>query len=175
MFSTTLPPLFVVVVADATMATNAPCSSFSEDDAETITRALASIYNGSDARPVRLDEIRWLPWSAQRDLVAILLGTGQADTTDTHIRDAFHAVGGEGAVEWFHRHLDRTAGAEAAEARRRVTARRVRKELTDAAHTYAAARPGRDFLLYGSKNQIEITILQSLRKEETGSHFDPRA
>lgn len=67
-----------------------------------VAAALASIYNGSAAWPVRLDELRSLDWSLQQDLVTVMLGTGHGGFRDTDIREAFRAIGGEGAVEWFH-------------------------------------------------------------------------
>lgn len=70
--------------------------------AQTVAAALASIYNGSEARPVRLDELRWLDWTLLRDLLAVMVGTGSGGFEDHHIRDAFREVGGEPAVEWFH-------------------------------------------------------------------------
>ena len=70
--------------------------------AVTVGMALASIYNGSEARPVRLDELRWLDWSLQRDLIVVMLGTGHAGFEDYHMRDAFRTLGGDAAVDWFH-------------------------------------------------------------------------
>lgn len=75
------------------------------DQAQTILKALASVYNGSDAAPVRLDELRWLEWHHQRDLIAVIIGTGSAETPDTHIRDAFSKAGGSSAVELLHAQL----------------------------------------------------------------------
>lgn len=70
--------------------------------AQVVAAALASIYNGSEAMPVRLDEIRGLDWPLQRDLVTVMLGTGHAGCSDVDIRKAFFEVGGESAVNWFH-------------------------------------------------------------------------
>ena len=67
-----------------------------------VAAALASIYNGSEALPVRLDEIRGLDWILQRDLVTVMLGTGHGGFSDAEIRDAFRKAGGEAAVDWFH-------------------------------------------------------------------------
>lgn len=78
------------------------CYGHDNSQAQTIASALASIYNGSDAMPVRLDELRWLDWSLQRDLVTVMVGTGHAGFEDVEIRKAFHAIGGKGAVDWFH-------------------------------------------------------------------------
>jgi hypothetical protein len=38
---------------------------------------LASRYNGSEALPVRLDDINGLDWSLAKDLVAVILGCGR--------------------------------------------------------------------------------------------------
>jgi hypothetical protein len=70
--------------------------------AQTVAACLASIYNGSEARPVRLDEIRHLDWSLQKDLLAVMIGTGHSDFEDTDIRKAFEELAGQAAVEWFH-------------------------------------------------------------------------
>lgn len=78
------------------------CYGHDNSQAQTVAAALASIYNGTAARPVRLDEIRWLDWSLQRDLVTVMIGTGRAGFEDVEIRKAFFAVGGAAAVEWFH-------------------------------------------------------------------------
>jgi hypothetical protein len=70
--------------------------------AQTVAACLASIYNGGDARPVRLDEIRWLDWSLQRDLVTVLVGTGHAGFEDTAIRKAFEAIAGPAGADFLH-------------------------------------------------------------------------
>lgn len=70
--------------------------------AQTVAACLASIYNGSEALPVRLDEIRALNWSLQRDLITVLIGTGHAGCADSDIRTSFFEVGGAAAVEWLH-------------------------------------------------------------------------
>jgi hypothetical protein len=75
------------------------------DHGQTITRCLASIYNGFHARGVRLDEIRWLHWSTQKDLIDVMVGTGHHGFLDDHIRFAYAALGGEAAVNWFHAHV----------------------------------------------------------------------
>ena len=72
--------------------------------AQTVAACLASICNGSDARPVRLDEIRHLDWSLQKDLLAVMIGTGHSEFEDTDIRKAFEEIGGQAAVDWFHWH-----------------------------------------------------------------------
>ena len=54
----------------------------------TVAACLASVYSGSDALPVRLDEIRWLDWALQRDLAIVIMGTGNAGFEDSHIRNA---------------------------------------------------------------------------------------
>jgi len=77
------------------------------DQSEIILRALASIYNGSEAKPVRLDELRWLEWPHQRDLLAVIFGTGAVETPDTHIREAFELAGGAQAVALLHSRLDK--------------------------------------------------------------------
>jgi hypothetical protein len=81
----------------------------------TVAAALASIYNGSDARPVRLDELRWLDWSLQRDLVTVLIGTGHGAFEDKDIREAFREVGGDAAVTWFHWYITGGANRKALE------------------------------------------------------------
>jgi hypothetical protein len=86
--------------------------------AATVSACLASIYNGSDARPVRLDEIRWLDWQLQRDLVTVLVGTGHAGFEDTAIRKAFEAVAGPAGTDWLHWHS--TGGPHKAALRRLV-------------------------------------------------------
>jgi hypothetical protein len=68
----------------------------------TVHAALASIYNGSDAQPVRLDELRWLDWALQVDLMTVLLGTGHAGFEDKAIREIIREVGGDGSVETLH-------------------------------------------------------------------------
>jgi hypothetical protein len=70
--------------------------------AQTVAACLASIYNGSDARPVRLDEIRHLDWSLQKDLLAVMIGTGHSEFEDADIRKTFEEIGGQAAVDWFH-------------------------------------------------------------------------
>src|SRR5687768_15081900 len=52
------------------------CYGHDNSQAQTVAACLASIYNGSEARPVRLDEIRCLDWSLQRDLIVVMVGTG---------------------------------------------------------------------------------------------------
>ncbi len=78
------------------------CYGHDNSQAQTVASCLASIYNGEDARPVRLDEIRWLDWALQRDLVVVLVGTGHAGFKDSDIREAFEKIGGQAAVDWFH-------------------------------------------------------------------------
>ena len=70
--------------------------------AQIVAACLASIYNGADARPVRLDQIRGLDWELQQDLIIVMLGTGHGEFPDTAIREAFEEVGGPAAVDWFH-------------------------------------------------------------------------
>jgi hypothetical protein len=79
---------------------------YPHDNSQAVTaaRCLASIYNGSCALGVRLDEIRWLDWSLQQDLITVMLGTGHAGFEDSDIRKAFERAGGEAAVEWLHWH-----------------------------------------------------------------------
>lgn len=95
------------------------CYGHDNSQAVTVAAALASIYNGSDALGVRLDELRWLDWQLQRDLITVLIGTGHAGFEDHHIRAAFHEAGGDRAVEWFHWHI--TGGPQRAALKRLVT------------------------------------------------------
>ena len=64
----------------------------------TVAAALASIYNGDCARPVQLDEIRWLDWSLQVDLVTLMLGTGHSGFEDVKIAEAFRELAGQDGV-----------------------------------------------------------------------------
>jgi hypothetical protein len=82
------------------------CYARDNSQAVTVTAALASIYNGSDAKPVRLDELRWLDWVLLRDLITVLIGTGHSGFEDVGIREAFYEVGGLAAVEWLHWHTN---------------------------------------------------------------------
>ncbi len=127
------------------------------DDAEIVVRMLASIYNGSDARRVRLDEIRWLAWPHQRDLAAVMLGTGQTGTEDTHIRNAFHAVGGRPAVDWLHSFLDYQKPEHPAEA-----AARVRRVLTEESRTWSTVHRG-GYLETAAKSAIEAKITAAIK------------
>ncbi len=71
--------------------------------ATIITRCLASCYNGSEALEVRLDDIRGLDWSLQKDLVAVILGCGKEGFSDKEIRHAFvEAAGSEAGADWLH-------------------------------------------------------------------------
>lgn len=129
------------------------------EDAETIARMLASIYNGGDARRVRLDEIRWLEWTHQRDLVAVILGTGQDGTPDTHIRKAFLAAGGQPAVDWMVSFCDYSEPEHPA-----VTAARVRRVLTEESRAWRAAhRAGGDYLDTAAKSAIEAKIAAAIK------------
>ena len=68
-----------------------------------VTACLASIYNGGNARPVQLDEIRHLDWFLLKDLLAVMVGTGHGEQfSDQDIRRAFEEVGGKDAVESLH-------------------------------------------------------------------------
>ena len=136
------------------------CLYHDNSQAVTVARALASIYNGSEAPTVRLDEIRWLDWSLQRDLLAVMVGTGDDHTPDTHIRDAFRAIGGEDAVEWFHGHLTETSESQKRE--RAKKAELVRDFLTADAHAFARSNPGKCLLLHGSKHRIDGIIEDAL-------------
>lgn len=127
------------------------------DDATTVARALASIYNGEHARRVRLDELRWLPWPHGRDLTMVMLGTGLEGTDDTHIRKAFHAAGGQPAVDWLHSLLDYQEPEHPAEA-----AARVRRVLTETARTWRAAHRT-DYLDTAAKSHIEAKIAEAIR------------
>lgn len=69
---------------------------------EVVLRWLASIYNGSEAPAIELDEIRRLDWSLREDLLAVVLGCGQGDFSDVEIRKAFDRVGGQEAVDRLH-------------------------------------------------------------------------
>lgn len=69
---------------------------------DVVLRWLASIYNGSEAPPVELDEIRRLDWSLREDLLAVVLGCAQGDFSDVEIRKAFDAAGGQEAVDRLH-------------------------------------------------------------------------
>lgn len=84
------------------------------DQAATVLGALASIYNGSTAPAVRLDELRWLAWHHQKDLMAVLFGIGSVDTPDTLIREAFNSAGGSAAVSFLHLHVS-AIGEESSE------------------------------------------------------------
>lgn len=129
------------------------------DDAETIARMLASIYNGGDARRVRLDEIRWLEWTHQRDLVAVIIGTGQDSTPDTHIRKAFFAAGGQPAVDWMVSFCDYSEPEHPA-----ATAQRVRRVLTEESRAWRAAhRAGGDYLDTAAKSAIEAKIAAAIK------------
>lgn len=75
------------------------------DQAAIILGALASIYNGSTAPTIRLDELRWLAWPHQKDLIAVIFGIGSVDTPDTLIREAFNSAGGSAAVSFLHLHV----------------------------------------------------------------------
>jgi hypothetical protein len=67
-----------------------------------VLRWLASVYNGSEAPAVELDEIRRLDWSLREDLLAVILGCAQGDFSDVQIRHAFDAAGGQEAVDRLH-------------------------------------------------------------------------
>ena len=69
---------------------------------DVVLRWLASIYNGSEAPAVELDEIRRLDWSLREDLLAVVLGCAQGDFSDVEIRKAFDAAGGQEAVDRLH-------------------------------------------------------------------------
>jgi hypothetical protein len=82
------------------------CYGHDNSQAVTIIRCLASIYNGSAARPVRLDDIRSLDWSLQKDLAAVIIGIGKAGFPDSQIRHEFVALGGEKAADALHWYTD---------------------------------------------------------------------
>jgi len=69
---------------------------------DVVLRWLASIYNGSEAPAVELDEIRRLDWALREDLLAVVLGCAQGDFSDVEIRKAFAAAGGQEAVDRLH-------------------------------------------------------------------------
>jgi len=69
---------------------------------DVVLRWLASIYNGSEAPAVELDEIRRLDWSLREDLLAVVLGCAQGDFRDVEIRQAFDSAGGQEAVDRLH-------------------------------------------------------------------------
>jgi hypothetical protein len=98
--------------------------------AQCVAACLASIYNGSEARPVRLDEIRQLDWSLQKDLLAVMIGTGHSDFEDTDIRKAFEEIGGQAAVDWFHWYT--TGGPHRAALERLIGFIRANREASSA-------------------------------------------
>lgn len=69
---------------------------------DVVLRWLASIYNGSEAPQIELDEIRRLDWSLREDLLAVMLGCAQGNFSDVEIRHAFDAAGGQEAVDRLH-------------------------------------------------------------------------
>jgi hypothetical protein len=79
-------------------------ASYGKDNGQAciITRWLASIYNGDEAQPVQLDEIRRLDWSLQRDLVAVMRGIGNEGFPDTEIRAAYERRAGRNGADWLH-------------------------------------------------------------------------
>lgn len=99
------------------------CYGHDNSQAQTVAAALASIYNGQAARGVRLDEIRWLDWQLQRDLITVMIGTGvdvdgATPFSDSDIRAVFEEVGGKSGVEELHWWT--TGGAHKAALRRLV-------------------------------------------------------
>jgi len=69
---------------------------------DVVLRWLASVYNGSEAPAVELDEIRRLDWGLREDLLAVVLGCAQGDFSDKEIRYAFDHAGGQEAVDRLH-------------------------------------------------------------------------
>ena len=87
--------------------------------ATIIAQFLASLYNGGDALPVRLDHVGRLDWSLRKDVAAVILGIYNERFSDSAIRQAFAAVGGDQAVEFLHWH---TSGGPARAALQRLVA-----------------------------------------------------
>jgi hypothetical protein len=128
--------------------------------AQIVATCLASIYNDAEARPVRLDEIRRLDWSLQKDLLAVMIGTGHGGFADTDIAKAFEEVGGPAAVDWFHWY---TAGGPHRAALGRLVAF-ITKNRTD-----ARARALHDLLasLASSRNKASLAQLDVIEEEYT--------
>lgn len=134
------------------------CYGHDNGQAVRIAACLASIYNGSEAPGVRLDEIRWLDWELQRDLITVLIGTGHAGFEDSAICEAFREVGGESAVEWLHWHT--TGGPHRAALRRLVDFIRDNEQSSTASELRAALRS-----LYDGSAKWEIRRLSYLGDE----------
>ena len=141
--------------------------------AQSVAACLASIYNGSEARPVRLDEIRHLDWSLQKDL---MIGTGHSDFEDTDIRKAFEEIGGQAAVDWFHWY---TTGGPHRDAltrlvtfiganRETVTARTLRELLESIIHDKATTNLAQLGMLDAKHTRDFVLILDGLFGRDQG-------
>jgi len=127
----------------------------------TVAACLASVYNGGDALPVRLDEIRWLEWNLQRDLAIVMPGTGHAGFQDSHIREAFQEVGGAAGLEWFHWHTTGGPHRSALDRLAKVAVNEPTGFVREILHSLAGTRPNTDLtsLQYLSREQVRDVAL----------------
>lgn len=83
------------------------------EQSAVVLRWLASVYNGCEAAPVTLGEIRGLPWSLREDLLAVVLGCEQDGFNHGEIRQAFATSGGHAAVDRFDATMGRATSIAA--------------------------------------------------------------